>query len=732
MKEKTINLIIEGMHCANCAMGIEKNLRKLDGILYAAVSFSNYSAVVKYDENKIKVQQILAAIKELGYTAKEDKKSIFENREYFNYKKQRNNLIFSVLLSVPTVIISMFNMEIPYKNLILFVLTSLVMFFPGRQFFTGSYKSLKNKTPDMNVLIAVGTGSAYIYSIISAFSPWFFYSSGMENHLYFEVSAVIITLILTGRTLEEAARSKTSDAIKKLIDLQPKKAHIVDKDGIEKEIPAENLRVGDVAIVKPGERIPSDGYVLEGSSAVDQSAVTGESLPIDKSPQDKVLGGTMNITGSFKYKVTNVGSESIIGQIIELVAKAQSSKAPVQKLADKVSGYFVQVVVFIALTAFIVWFVIGKGQNLGFALTVFISILVISCPCALGLATPTAVTAGMGLGAKNGILIKDGESLEKTEKIQVIILDKTGTITKGMPEISDIVTDMDYNEFLGLSAGAESASEHPYAKAVINKAKEKGLSFKYPQKFLSHSGFGIEAKIEDKDIIIGGKNLLDKNNISAEKFSKEADKLANDGKTVAYVAVNANVHGIIAFSDTIKHDSISAVKELKKLGIKIVMATGDNKMTAANIAGIAGIDEYKAEVLPQDKAEIVRGYQEQRKITAAVGDGTNDSPALSQADVGFAVGGGSDIAAESGSIVIMSGSLTDVVKAVKLSKRTMQTVRLNLFLAFIYNIIAIPVAAGVIYPFTGELLNPMIAAFAMSLSSVSVVMNSLRLKISKI
>ena len=732
MTEKTINLIIEGMHCANCALGIEKNLRKLGGILYAAVSFSNYSASVKYDENIITLKEIIEAIKDLGYTAKEDKKNIFENREYLNYKRQKNNLIFSILLTLPIVVISMFNIEIPYKNFVLFILTSLIMFFPGRQFFTGTYKSLKNKMADMNVLIAVGTASAYIFSVVSAFFPQFFNSSEMENHLYFEVSAVIITLIITGRTIEEAARSKTSDAIKKLIDLQPKKAHIVDKDGSEREIPAEDLKIGDIAIVKPGERIPSDGFITEGDSTVDQSAITGESLPIDKKPQDKVLGGTMNITGSFKYKVTNVGSESLIGQIIELVAKAQSSKAPVQRLADKVSGYFVQAVVLIALTAFVVWFVIGKGHNLSFALTVFVSILIISCPCALGLATPTAITAGMGLGAKNGILIKDGESLEKAEKIKVIVLDKTGTITIGKPQVSDIVTDTDYKDFLGLCAGAESASEHPYAKAVINKAKGKGISFKYPQKFLSRSGFGIEAQIEGKSIVIGKKNLLENNNISTEKFSKNAEKLAGEGKTVAYAAVDGKIQGLIAFSDTIKHDSISAVKEIKKLGIKPVMATGDNKMTAENIARLAGIDDYKAEVLPQDKAEVVRHYQEQGLTTAVVGDGTNDSPALSQADVGFAVGGGSDIAAEAGSVVIMSGSLTDVVKAVKLSKKTMQTVRLNLFLAFIYNIIAIPVAAGVIYPFTRELLNPMIAAFAMSLSSISAVLNSLRLKMSKI
>lgn len=729
MNTKILELYIKGMHCAGCASGIESELKKHDGILQANVSYATEKLVLKYFPEKISQEEIKKIILDKGYIPKEISENIeTKTLEEKEHKKLRLNFAISLVFTVPVVLISMFMVYLPYKNLILFLLSLPVILYAGNQFYIRAFKGLKSFSANMDTLIAVGTGAAFLFSFVSTFFPQVFQISGQKPQVYYEVADVIITLILFGRMLEAGARSKTFLAMKKLIGLQPKTARVI-KDGVESEILAVDLKVEDIVIVRPGEKIPIDGVIIEGFSGIDESMITGESLPVSKKQGDEVVGGTLNLSGSFQYKVSRIGAETILQQIIKMVEDAQNTKAPIQRFADIVSGYFVTAVIIIAVITFIIWMVFAPADmRLSYALINFVSVLIISCPCALGLATPTAIIVGTGLGAGNGILIKNASALEILHKINTIILDKTGTVTKGKPEITDIVTDMDSNEFLYYAASLEKNSEHPIAQAIVQKAEKDNIVLSYPENFHTFSGRGAKATVNNRFVFSGNSEFISDNGFSTEKYKEKADEFLREAKTVIYVAIDNDLKGILAAADAIKPDSREAVQELENLNYEIIMLTGDNKKTAENIAFQAGIKNFIAGVMPQNKAKLVKKMQNKDKKVAMVGDGINDAPALVMADVGIAMGTGTDIAIESSDITIVQGSLTKLVKAVKLSRATTSTIKQNLFFAFIYNILGIPVAAGILYPFFGILLSPMLAALAMSLSSVSVVTNSLRLR----
>ena len=729
MDIKTFEIYIEGMHCAGCAAGIETEIAKHKGVQQANVNFAIKKLFVTYDSNLISQENIKKIILDKGYTPKEiTEVSETKDLEEKEFKELQFNLIISTVFTVPVLIISMFIMHLPYKNLILFFLSLPVIFWAGKQFYIRAFKALKYFSANMDTLIAVGTGSAFIFSVVSTFMPHVFEISGQKPHVYYEVADVIITLILFGRMLEAGARSRTFLAMKKLIGLQPKTARII-QDGIEKEISIDDLKVEDTVIVRPGEKIPIDGVIIEGTSSIDESMITGESMPATKKTGDEVVGGTLNLSGSFRYRVIRVGSNTVLQQIIRMVQEAQNTKAPIQRFADLISGYFVTAVMIIAVLTFLVWIIFAPAETrLSYAVINFVSVLIIACPCALGLATPTAIMVGTGLGAENGILIKNAAALEILYKADTIILDKTGTITKGKPEVTDIFTDMDLNEFLYYSASLEKLSEHPIAHAIVENVNDKDIILSYPQDFQSFSGRGTKAVVNEKTVLAGNKEFVEENKISIEKYSEKAEKLFDEAKTVVFVAINNEIKGLIAVADAIKPDSKKAVKELEDLNFDIIMLTGDNRKTAQNISSQVGITSFVANIMPQDKAKVVKKVQNTGKTVIMAGDGINDAPALVQADVGIAMGTGTDIAIESSDITLMQGNLTKLTKAIKLSKATTSTIKQNLFFAFIYNTLGIPIAAGVLYPFFGILLSPMFAALAMSLSSVSVVTNSLRLR----
>ncbi len=643
----------------------------------------------------------------------------------------KKDFLFALILTIPFSILSMSQMFegirelIPFTdfqlNKILLILTTPVIFISGKRFFKIFWNNLKHFTADMNSLVAVGTGAAFSFSVLITLFPELILKANEIPHVYFDTTVVIITLILMGKWLEARAKTKTGSAIKKLIALKPKTALIKTADG-EKIINVTELKNGDIVIVKPGEKIPADGKIKSGYSTVDESMLTGESFPVEKTEDDKIFGGTINKSGSFEFEVTATGIDSVLGKIITLVEEAQGSKAPIQKLADKVAAVFVPIVIVIAVITFIVWFIVGGDDAFTKALINFVAVLIIACPCAMGLATPTALIVGIGKGAENGILIKDGEHLELAHKIRTVLFDKTGTITEGKPFVSKVVSNgYDENELIKLVASLEKRSEHPLAEAIVNYAKSKAISTTDPEKFESTTGFGLTGIVENKKIIIGNKNFLSNYNLTSNDFADKADQLSSEGKTVVHVAIDGKSSGIIAIEDPIKNTSAEAIKELKRLNIKTIMITGDNKRNAEHIAKQLGIDDFEAEVLPEDKANIVSKYQKQGEIIAMVGDGINDAPALAQADVGIAVGTGTDVAIETGDIVLIKGDLMGVAKAIKLSKATIRTIKQNLFWAFIYNTVGIPLAAI-------GWLNPMFAALAMAFSSVSVVTNSLRLK----
>ena len=665
----------------------------------------------------------------------EQKKELIEKKKQ---KKLIQKLIVGIILSIIIFFISL-NI-IPGINtisdqvrfIVLFILTLPVQVWVGSQFYKGLVVVFKYRTADMNTLIAIGTLSAFIYSTIVTFFPKLFTRAGIELHVYFETAAIIITLILLGRFLEARAKGRASSAIKKLMQLEAKTARVI-VNGKEKEIDINDVKVKDIILVKPGEKIPVDGIIIDGGSAIDESMVTGESIPVEKDKGDEVIGATLNTSGAFKFKATKVGKDTVLSQIIKLVEEAQGSKAPIQKLADTVASVFVPIVIGIAVITFIVWLIWGPAPSITFALVSFVAVLIIACPCALGLATPTAIMVGTGKGAENGILIKDATSLELAHKLNTIVLDKTGTLTKGEPLVTDILliennSSYSSEELLKLSASSELQSEHPLGKAIIKKANEANLKLIEPKNFKSITGKGIYAEVDGKKILKGNLVLMQENNIILGNLEKTALNIADDGKTPIFISIDGRATGIIAVADTLKDNAMEVVERLHKLGLEVVMLTGDNKNTANAIAKKAGIERVLAEVLPEHKTQEIKKLQKEGKIVAMVGDGINDAPALVQADVGIAIGTGTDIAMESSSITLMKGNLEGVLKAILLSRNTIRIIKQNLFFSFFYNSILIPVAAGVLYPIIGILINPMVAAAAMALSSISVISNSLRLR----
>jgi Cu+-exporting ATPase len=740
-----VTIPIGGMTCAACAQRIEKALRKLPGVASASVNFATEKATVNYDPQQVRVSAIREAIEKAGYKAlavsKTDTADEDRARKQKEIRTMWTKFIVAAVFSLPLLYIAMVPMikivQLPFPKALdpmqyslIYGLMELLLVLPvigvGYKFYTVGFKALIRRSPNMDSLIAIGTSAAIIYSIYNVFQIVGGNFKAVES-LYFETAGVIITLIMLGKTLEAVSKGRTSEAIKKLMGLAPKTAIII-QDGVEKEIPIDEVEIGDIIIVKPGAKIPVDGTVLEGHTAIDESMLTGESMPVDKKTGDMVYAASLNTNGTIQFKAEKIGSDTALAQIIKLVEDAQGSKAPIAKMADIVSGYFVPIVCIIALVAGVAWFF--GSRDVEFALTIFISILVIACPCALGLATPTAIMVGTGKGAENGILIKGGEALETAHKINTIVFDKTGTITEGKPTVTDVLTSggTDPDNLLQITASAEKGSEHPLGQAIVQNAQDKGLEFLKVDSFEAITGRGIEGSINGRVILAGNRKLMEERNISLAGWEEASDRLAEEGKTPMYVAIDGVLAGIIAVADVVKQSSRAAIESLHSMGIEVAMITGDNRKTAAAIAREVGIDRVLAEVLPQDKSNEVKKLQSEGRKVAMVGDGINDAPALAQADVGIAIGSGTDVAMESADIVLMRSDLMDVPTAVNLSKRTIRNIKQNLFWAFGYNVIGIPIAAGVLHLFGGPLLNPIFAAAAMSLSSVSVLTNALRLK----
>ena len=741
MAEK--NYTVTGMSCASCANAVEKALNKNNDI-NASVNFATEKLNIEYDEEKYNFDKIREIVESAGYGLVED---MIEDKKMELYQEKikslKNRLILAIIFVVPLLYISMgymlgvvlpefLNPKVNPLNfaLVQFVLT-LPIIYAGRDFFLHGFKNLVRKSPTMDSLIAIGATAAVLYGIYATFR---IVTVDPEAHmdLYYETAGTIITLILFGKLLEAKTKGQTSSAIKKLIGLQPKKAKIIE-NGAEKEVLIENLKVGDIVIVKPGEKIAVDGRIVEGATSIDESMLTGESLPVSKKVGDKVVGGSINKNGSIRFEATEIGKNTVLSQIIKLVEEAQGSKAPISRMADIVSAYFVPIVIGIAIITGIAWFLSGSG--LVTALSFFIAVLVIACPCALGLATPTSIMVGTGKGAENGILIKSGEALETAHKIKTVVFDKTGTITKGKPVLTDLIAYGKYNEneLLKIAASVENDSEHPLAEAIVNKAKEKNIEIKPYEKFRAMPGYGIRAIFEGKEVQIGNRKLMENRKINVEISQKDYDILSNEGKTPMYISIDNELAGLVAVADVIKETSKEAIEKLKKMGIKTIMLTGDNEKTAKFIAKQVGIDDVISEVLPYQKSQKVKELQEKDEFVAMVGDGINDSPALAQANVGIAIGNGTDVAIESADIVLIRNDLRDVAGAISLSKATITNIKENLFWALFYNVLGIPFAAGIFYAFfNGPKLDPMIAAFAMSFSSVSVLGNALRLKSFKV
>lgn len=746
---KDVELDIDGISCQVCVNKIEKKVSKLNGVKSVIVNLANSRGKIVYDSDVIKLSEILEVMKKMGYTGtkheessenlKDKEKEEHLKREFLEFKIA---IVFSAIvfyiamgtmvgLPVPSIISPDIN---PLNFAIIQFILALPVVYIGRRFYTVGIKQLFMRSPSMDSLIATGTGSALLYSIYGTFKI----AEGNYHYvhsLYYESAVVILALILLGKYLEGVSKGKTSEAIKKLMSLKSKKANLV-RNGEIVQVDIEEVEKGEVLLVKPGESIPVDGKVIDGNSTVDESMLTGESIPIDKAAGDIVYGASINKNGSLKIEATAVGKDTVISKIIKLVENAQGSKAPIAKIADKVSAYFVPIVMIIATAAGIIWYYLGSRGIVEinntpsiFALTIFISVMVIACPCSLGLATPTAIMVGTGRGAELGILIKSGEALEKAHKVNTVVFDKTGTLTEGKPKVTDILTMEGYkeNDTLQIAGALELHSEHPLGEAIVEEAKNRGLVFPQVNDFISITGQGVYGKIEESEVLIGNVKLMKAKNIEIT-MKKELDELASQGKTPMYMAIDGKFLGIIAVADVMKEEAVDTIKELKERGYKIGMITGDNKITAEAIGKQVGIDMIFAEVTPEDKYLKVKELQEEGYNVAMVGDGINDSPALVQADVGIAIGGGTDIAMESADIVLMKRNLKDVLTAMDLSNATIRNIKQNLFWAFIYNTLGIPIAAGLLYPFTGHLLNPMIAGGAMAMSSVSVVTNALRLK----
>ena len=761
-KKASLQLGIGGMHCGSCVTKIENELKKLLGILSASVDLGTESVFIDYIPGSINIGEIKSVIESLGYktfdskvkvgektlvqvghtVAKSEEEPVDENelaREK-EYKTLLHKFIFAAVLSLPVILFSYpklwglpaeFQKGTELLRFIWFGMGALalpVMFWSGSQFYTGAWAAFKNRSANMHTLIATGITAAWLYSTVAALFPGIFPSAALAD-VFYDVVFVVVALVVFGMALEIRAKGKSSEAIKKLIGLQAKTARVL-RDGKEIDIPIEEVVLDELIIVRPGEKIPVDGEVVDGDSTVDESMITGESIPVEKRIGDEVIGAAINKTGSFKFKATKVGKDTALAQIIQMVGQAQSSKAPIQKIVDKVSGYFVPAVIIIAILSFITWYVFGPAPQLIYALIVSVTVLVIACPCALGLATPISLMVGIGKGAENGILIRSGEALETAQKLDTIVLDKTGTITEGKPSLTDLIVINGFDEktILILSASIEKSSEHPLAEAIVKGAEERSLELFEPKNFNAIPGLGVEAIVNNKKLLLGNKKMMIKFNITLNGLEEKSAQLADEGKTPMFVAVDGKSAGIIAVADTVKQDSKEAIAHLKKLGLEVVMITGDNARTAYAIAKQVGIERTLSEVLPEDKALNVQKLQNEGKIVAMVGDGINDAPALAQADIGLAIGTGTDVAIEASDITLIKGSLKGVVLAIQLSKATMKNIKENLFGAFFYNGLGLPIAAGLLFPFFGILLSPLIAAAAMAFSSVTVVTNANRLR----
>jgi Cu+-exporting ATPase len=754
----TARIGIKGISCASCVTTIEGGLQRAPGVLKASVNLATNEATVDYLPEQTDLEEIKRAVETTGYHAAPppseeapDKEALAREQEYRTLFRK---FVFAAVIAVPVMATAYPEFTPILKDLsretlrviwgITGLLTLPVLLWSGGHFFRGGWSAFRHRSADMNTLIAFGTGAAWLYSSVAILLPHLFPEGTAEP--FYDVAAVVIALVVLGQALELRAKGRTSEAIKKLMGLQAKTARVI-RNGKEQDIPVEEVLVGDIVLVRPGEKVPVDGVVIEGSSAVDESMLTGESLPVEKKVRDEVIGATLNKTGSFKFEATKVGKDTALAQIVRMVEEAQGSKAPIQRLVDVVSGYFVPAVMIIAVLTFVAWFDFGPDPRLTYALVTAVTVLIIACPCALGLATPISLMVGVGKGAEQGILIKGGEALQTAQSLDAIVLDKTGTITKGTPELTDIVLGSQFTahsspdlnpepsalneperELLRLAASVERTSEHPLAAAIVEGAKTRGVALSDPQDFQAVPGHGVIATVDGHRVVLGNSKMMQKEQVALGGLEEEAKRLADEGKTPMYAAVDGNAAGIVAVADTVKEDSAEAIQVLKALGLEVVMITGDNRRTAQAIAQQVGVGRVMAEVLPEDKAHQVNLLQAEGKKVGMVGDGINDAPALAQADVGFAIGTGTDVAIEASDITLIKGSLKGVVTAVEVSKATMRNIKQNLFGAFIYNTLGIPVAAGLLYPFFGLLLSPLIAGAAMAFSSVTVVTNANRLR----
>ncbi len=725
------------MTCAACAVSVESMLKATTGVKDAGVNFANQTAWVEFDTSLAKPADLQNAVRSIGYDLVvdvEDPQAVQEEAQRKHYESIRRRTIWSAILAAPVVAIGMFFMDIPYGSHISMVLTAPIVFYFGRHFFINAWKQARHGKANMDTLVALSTGIAFLFSTFNTFFPEFWHSRGLHAHVYFEAAAVVIAFISLGKLLEEKAKSSTSSAIRKLMGLQPKTVRVI-IDGVEQDVPAATVKVGNVILVRPGEKIPVDGVVTNGSSYVDESMISGEPVPVEKKSGENVFAGTVNQKGSFQFEARKVGSETVLAQIIKMVQQAQGSKAPVQKLVDKIAGIFVPIVIGIAVLTFITWMLFGGDDAFTHALLNAVTVLVIACPCALGLATPTAIMVGVGKGAENNILIKDAESLELAHRVNAVILDKTGTITAGKPVVTDFVWEDDRQGDLEkqILFTLENQSEHPLAEAVVASLRSESVTSVSIKSFESITARGVKGIFEGQSYYVGNGKLVDERGIAlSPKMADEASRLQREAKTVVYFADSRRVLAVIAIADKIKDTSKAAIASLQKKGIEVYMLTGDNDQTAKAVADQVGLRHYKAEVLPSDKAAFVKELQSQGKVVAMVGDGINDSHALAEADVSIAMGKGSDIAMDVAKMTLITSDLQSIPKALNLSSKTVLGIKQNLFWAFIYNLIGIPLAAGLLYPINGFLLNPMIAGAAMALSSVSVVANSLRLRAAKI
>ena len=733
---------IENLRCASCVGFIEEELRATQGVIGATINLATQEASIEYLPEKASLAQMKQAIETWGYKTRPaasdepvDKQQEAHAREY---RRLMAKFWFAAVISIP-VLLTAYPQYVPIVrdwNMatlrlvwgIAAMITLPVLLWSGSDFFTGMWAALKHRAANMNTLIATGTAAAWLYSTVAILFPAIFPEGTSEP--FYDVVAVVIALVVLGQALELRAKGRTSEAIKKLMGLQAKTARVI-RDGQEMDIPVEEVLVGDTILVRPGEKVPVDGIIVEGSSAVDESMLTGESLPVSKKAGDEVIGATLNKTGAFKFQATKVGKDTALAQIVKMVQDAQNSKAPIARLADTVSGYFVPIVMILAVLTFVIWFDFGPQPQLVYALVTAVTVLIIACPCALGLATPMSLMVGIGKGAENGILIRSGEALQTAQEIKTVVLDKTGTITKGQPELTDVVVTGAWGgqeEVLRLAASVETVSEHPLAEAIVEGAKARGLSLVSPESFEAIPGHGVIAGVEKHRLALGNLKMMQREKIALGNLETQAARLADEGKTPMYVAIDGQAAGIIAVADTVKEDSAQAIAGFKKMGLEVVMITGDNQRTADAIARQVGVDRVLAEVLPEDKAHNVHLLQAEGKKVAMVGDGINDAPALAQADIGLAIGTGTDVAIEAADITLIKGSLNGVVTAIEVSRATMRNIRQNLFGAFIYNALGVPVAMGILFPFFGLLLSPLIAGAAMAFSSVTVVGNANRLR----